>query len=856
MSGRPNVSPVSRDALSKDVAPPHSPFADLAMPQAAYRDLRRELANAVLPRNATDTLGLTLLSAVVFGALLDERGLAALMFAARAGTIRADWVELSIWLPGKHQIHRRWFPDQKTHGLLQTLPHPIRDLQITRGAARELTAQAIHALGCAQDFDWLMKQARLWWRLRLPAIVADHAEGLLLAGSVPAENWARITAGQGPLGPANPTLAPGWAAKPAPASTAPASAPSVAVANVAIAQDHAALRNALQGTPNTALNRHQVRQQAAAALARVSPQSAICQHLRDWLIASLTTGPHPVRPRGKSAFPVMPTTLERELQNLPAAFLSEMEARQANIEQLIDLYEDWIDTAPDPRTQKARAITVRFFHRWLVHKAGWPALTIAIDDGQFQKPARASLVSEAEFKTALALADQVQPPVTCPDPTAAKVALILGFRAGLRPAEATRPRLDDVRIETDTVILAVRSNQQSKAKTPNARRLVPLHLLLPPPELELFTRYVQQRKRTAGRGAFLLAADASDLGSYLLFVLQQGTGGQNVRRHDLRHSFATCFAATMLLPDPVPGQPPPIFPFPGFGPDCISIERRDALRPHLLGYNLGRPSLFALTFLMGHAGPHRAANTYVHLLDWVLSVYVAQRHDGKLPAPQPPARPVASAGITPSAPPRPPSLQALWRAYTEHEASKASATRPALTGMSAAERTRIGSRLEAILAIVTSKGTLRHRIGRVRRDEGSDTAERLWQAISAQPAILADREVTWALMEWLSRFDNERNDLPFRDLATAGRFVAAMQALGFTQDQIAVRFRRKADDNGGQWHLWSAGTWTAGQGGVPYQVRPRIGFVVSHNGEINATPSFRTLVLFLSAAATFSMPSS
>lgn len=855
MSGPAQISPVSRDALSKDVPPPPSPFVDLAMPETAYRDLRQALANAVLPRSAPDTMGLTLVSAVVFGALLDERGLAALMFAARAGTIRTDWVELSIWLPGKHQIHRRWFPDQRTHGLLQTLPHPLPGLQIARGAARQLTAEALHSLGCARDFDWLMKQARLWWRLRLPAIVADHAEGLLLAGSVPPENWARITAGLGQQGPVNATLAPGWAATSAPARTPPASAQS-AVAATAVAQDHAALRAALQGPPNTALNRHQAKQQAAAALACVIPQSAICQHVRDWFIASLTIGPHPVRPRGKSAFPVEPTTLERELQNLPPAFLSAMESRQGDIEQLIDLYEDWIDTAPDPRTQMARAITVRFLHRWLMQTAGWPALTIVLDDGQAQKPARASLVTEVEFKTALALVDQLSPTVTCPDPTAAKVALILGFRAGLRPAEATRPRLDDVRIESDTVVLAVRSNQQSKAKTPNARRLVPLHLLLPSAELDLFTRYVQQRKRTAGRGAFLLPSDPNELGRFVLFVLQQVTGGQNVRRYDLRHSFATCLAVTMLLPDPLPGQQAPDFPFPGFGPDCISIERRDALRPHLLGYNMGRPSLFALTFLMGHAGPHRAANTYVHLLDWVLSVYVAQRHDGTLPPPQLLVPRVASAGIAPSAPPQPPSLQALWRAYTEHEASKASTTRPALTGLSVAERTRMGSRLAAILAVVTSKGTLRHRLGRVRRDEGSDTAEQLWQSISAQPAILADREVTWALMEWLSRFDNERNDLPFRDLETARRFVAAMQALGFTHEQIAVRFRRKADDNGGQWHLWSAATWTPGQGGVPHQVRPRIGLVVSHNGEINATPSFRTLVLFLSAAATFSIPNS
>jgi integrase len=855
MSGSAQFSPVSRDALSKDVPPPPTPFADLAMPQAAYRDLRQELANAVLPRSATDTLGLTLLSAIVFGALLDERGLAALMFAARAGTIRADWVELTIWLPRKHQIHRRWFPDQRTHGLLQTLPYPLPGLQIARGAARQLTAEAMHSLGCARDFDWLIKQARLWWRLRLPAVVADHAEGLLLAGSVPPENWARITGGLGQQGPVNATLAPGWAAMSSPASTAPASGQSVVAAN-AVIQDRAALRAALQEVPNTALNRHQVKQQAAAALARVIPRSAICQHLRDWLIASLTTGPHHVRPRGKPSFPVMPSTLGRELQNLPPVFLSAMESRQGDIEQLIDLYEDWIDTATDPRTQMARAITVRFLHRWLVQTAGWPALTIVLDDGQAEKPARASLVTEVEFKTALALADQLSPTVTCPDPAAAKVALILGFRAGLRPAEATRPRLDDVRIESDSVILAVRSNQQSKAKTPSARRLVPLHLLLPPAELELFTRYVQQRKRTAGRGAFLLTSYPNDLGVFVLSVLRQATGGQNVRRHDLRHSFASCLAATMLLPDPLPGQQAPDFPFPGFGPDCISIERRDALRSQLLGYNLGRPSLFALTFLMGHAGPHRAVNTYVHLLDWVLSVYVAQRHDGTLPAPQPLGPPVASAGIAPSAPPRYPSLQALWRAYTEHEASKASATRPALTGLSAAERTRMGSRLAAILRIMTTKGTLRHRLGRVRRDEGSDAAEHLWQTISAQRAIMADREVAWALMEWLNRFDNERNDLPFHDLATAGRFVAAMQALGFTHQQIAVRFRRNADDNGGQWHLWSAGTWTPGQGGVPLRVRPRIGLVVSHNGKINATPSFRVLVLFLIAATSFNMPNS
>ena len=255
-----------------------------------------------------------------------------------------------------------------------------------------------------------------------------------------------------------------------------------------------------------------------------------------------------------------------------------------------------------------------------------------------------------------------------------RIAVILMYRAGVRPNELSGLMLDDLSMRcTDSVSaklnsdhadapdpraicsadLLITANRHMNRKTRLSRRLIPLDVLLEPEELELLRKWHSLRLIESGgqtkdellfnlapgdparmpgerlRANWILAPIANAL--IESGCQREHSSGHNAERfcYRLRHSAATYLLATLLLPKdaalPVYAQLPDIVPA------LISPARRSRLEPRLLGAGRsGRAAAHAVARIMGHSDLVTLRSTYAHLMDWSLGMACCR------PALQPP----------------------------------------------------------------------------------------------------------------------------------------------------------------------------------------------------------------------------
>lgn len=223
---------------------------------------------------------------------------------------------------------------------------------------------------------------------------------------------------------------------------------------------------------------------------------------------------------------------------------------------------------------------------------------------------------------------------------ASRVALILGYRCGLRRAESAYLRLGDFD-EADH--LHVRPWRMRKLKTSNARRDLPLAVLLPADELEQVKRLIGKvhklaldRERVGGEGnpsgqdrtwrdALLFRARkdpfrADDFEAIIARVHQalrvpkkEFPGDKDFHYHILRHSFANMVLLKL---------------WPALHPVARRILHRhketldwiagcEQFRERLFGTTRIRgKDLQAIALLMGHGASATTLEHYLHVLDW------------------------------------------------------------------------------------------------------------------------------------------------------------------------------------------------------------------------------------------------
>ena len=238
--------------------------------------------------------------------------------------------------------------------------------------------------------------------------------------------------------------------------------------------------------------------------------------------------------------------------------------------------------------------------------------------------ADACILSHEEFAQAMqALEKGLYAGITQGDRALGQLLLTLCFRLGLRPGEVYGLRLRDV-TPTDLYVLPYEAHI---LKSGNARRRVPLDVLMPADELRRLSRFVRHRLR---RGAvpddLLLAqptagsANRQRLDRWVHRVLRSVTMDARVRLYHARHSLSTwCDLALRSL------EHPQVLRFFAHMPLTSAFLRQgEALSTGLFGCKeaaLGKSS-FGLARLVGHVGPAITHMHYIHGDDLVRSTVV------------------------------------------------------------------------------------------------------------------------------------------------------------------------------------------------------------------------------------------
>jgi integrase len=218
------------------------------------------------------------------------------------------------------------------------------------------------------------------------------------------------------------------------------------------------------------------------------------------------------------------------------------------------------------------------------------------------------------------------------DRSAARVALILGYRCGLRRAEVEWLRVSDF----DRVnYLHVRPTEMRALKTSNSRRDLPLELLVPAEELAHVRRRISQvralalEKKIPLQGALLFSeagdpARLMDFNAKVLGMIRWAFQADerrdwapidpSFRFHRLRHSCATV-TFLRLWPE-LHAIAQHIF---GKKAKAILqwvIEDSKHFRERLMGSSVTEVDLQAIALLLGHGSAATSLEHYVHVLDW------------------------------------------------------------------------------------------------------------------------------------------------------------------------------------------------------------------------------------------------
>jgi integrase len=257
----------------------------------------------------------------------------------------------------------------------------------------------------------------------------------------------------------------------------------------------------------------------------------------------------------------------------------------------------------------------------------------------------ANLVTVDEYKAALQWLGSVEVYPDAEMIEASRVALILGYRCGLRRAESGYLRLGDF---DDADYLHVRPSKMRKLKTSNARRDLPLGVLIPDDELNRIKRRIARIRARAE--AALKAEELPGAGpgkdktedrtwrDALLFPTRKDPfragdfeeivgrvhesirvpkrnfpGDKDFHYHVLRHSLANA-----LLLKLSPALHPVARRILHRHPVMLEeIRGSEKFRKDLFGTDAIRGSdLQAIALLMGHGSSATTLEHYLHVLDW------------------------------------------------------------------------------------------------------------------------------------------------------------------------------------------------------------------------------------------------
>lgn len=890
------LNSVSGDAVSKNV-PERQNVLDLTNLSAWELSCVRQ-QECKYQSNCKTPVGKIVLSALIFGGLLDWEGLEEIYrrVCEHSRPPEDGWIDYNTRATSENpSAVRRWKVDKRTRltwesGLLGLGQFLKPDLAKT---ARYVVSRHLGYKG--DEIDALFEASRTWWRLHLPPVLSVHLEGAGPSRAVPRENWDRLfrnrTLTRRGVGGGQEDLTQISIQQ----SPSPIALRATWDRFDLLGSELGKIAQALKSGGSTDIAQSQGSANALRLLKKLCLSSPLAKHVCGWLSECLQHG-YDWRPgQKKNSRSVSPSTLEGDLRYLKNYILFDLNHLGAtpSAQELIALYAGKLpdDLGQDKLTKDLRIIGR--FHRWLVDNAEYPALKFTLNPRGPRGKGRPRLISEDEYFRAL---QSLKVRGVCNVEGALRVGLILGFRAGLRPKEMTALQAGDFRISSEGFVLTVKPNRHAKLKTSNARRILPLHLLLTAGEQKEVEAFVRSRQRVRGkrvRGPMLLhdaispsdvKASGKEIERLIVQRLAEVTRDPEARFYDLRHSFASYLSATLLLPDGVDARLSP-----SVGPNCISRARREKLWPYLLGKNSsGRASLYAVSFLMGHASPEWTLVYYNHLLDWSAAEHVAHIASLKFRFPTTPMQGPANWNTPRENDVEPeyaiiaeqpwPEWQFVVQALSDLIDGARLPQTAAMSGIDEELLREWHGRLSMIVNLRTRKGVQRHRfVASTRKrgsaktvrsrfvlprgDNGLDVVGHVWAACKSGTNKLP--EVAEALKRFLHHADAARCDVPFDSAREAMQYVEALMLLGFERRSFRVRLQmarsgirsqllrlpEPTDGMDGWLHLTGSDIKEGEQ--AVNVARFRISLVVDEPRSGRATPSHRVALMLAAMSASF-----
>lgn len=347
--------------------------------------------------------------------------------------------------------------------------------------------------------------------------------------------------------------------------------------------------------------------------------SQISRLLAEWVNHLLTT-------RNQWGNKLKPSSIGSELTSI----LNGLRSSVGDSECLAFLGSEWgeiylqlLDAKETLGSRRTAQQNLAEFHRFLTDKYGaneTDGVSLAVSNRRDRLPhVDAKIILEAEYQAAYRyFQDRVfltKSRVSRELATSQLIALILGFRCGLRRSEVYWLKIDDIRLGSQAEILLA-GKRAVTLKTNAANRRVPIYLLMRRQELDVFQNWVHWRLNlaaTADSFAFetqdprRLLIDENDLFDPIQSVLQVITGDCNARFHHLRHSFGTHTFKAWVSPDSAEPS----------AQEWVYRQRREILHARS-GNAESKKAAKALHVMIGHAGIDMSMTHYVHSAEWVL----------------------------------------------------------------------------------------------------------------------------------------------------------------------------------------------------------------------------------------------
>lgn len=273
-----------------------------------------------------------------------------------------------------------------------------------------------------------------------------------------------------------------------------------------------------------------------------------------------------------------------------------------------ELYNTVLDSISSDGDRSAAVDHLRSFHRFLMENRSAPPCNIAGESVDRPHP-RVSVISETDYqRTLIALSDTGSTEYLR---NTARMIVILMFRAALRPEEIVSLEFahvqgvteKELRRQTGSPEIYLKSTYRQGLKTTSAVRQIPLRWFLEEHELEYFRDFLVQRIRAIpGQKletipVFGRSLDSTErlattaVFSHIGNILRAVTNDVSIVPYSLRHSCLTHLFRRLMDP---------------------YLRRTDNQHPFFRRDQVPREAIYSISTFAGHLDPEISLGTYIH----------------------------------------------------------------------------------------------------------------------------------------------------------------------------------------------------------------------------------------------------